>query len=135
MEYEKLLEKARKEMPEVVHQKGRFEIPRVRGHIQGNRTIVINFNQIAAVLGRKPEHLLKYILKELAVPGDMKSKAVIFGAKISAIRINDKIKQYADEFVLCRECGKPDTKIAKEGKIGHLKCTACGARYPVQVRI
>ncbi len=81
MEYEKLLKKARKEMPESVFQKERFEIPKIKGHIQGNRTIIVNFQQIAEVLGRKQEHLLKYILKELAVPGDIKKRAVIFGAK------------------------------------------------------
>ena len=134
MEYEKLLKKARKEMPESVFQKERFEIPKIKGHIQGNRTIIVNFQQIAEVLGRKQEHLLKYILKELAVPGDIKKRAVIFGAKIPASRINEKIRQYANEFVLCRECGKPDTKMAKEGKISHLKCMACGARYPVKGR-
>lgn len=135
MEYEKLLKKARKEMPEVVFKKERFEIPKVKGHIQGNRTVVINFNQIAATLRIKPEHLLKYVLKELATPGDMKKKAVLLGTKVPASRINDKIRQYANEFVLCRECGKPDTQLTKDGKMTNLRCAACGARYVVKARI
>ena len=70
MDYEKMLEKARKELPESVLKTERFEIPKVKGHIQGNRTIISNFNQIAKTLRREPEHLLKFVLKELAAPGE-----------------------------------------------------------------
>ena len=58
MKYEDLLKKARKELPESVFEKERFEIPNVRGHVQGNRTIISNFAQIAATLRRPVEHLL-----------------------------------------------------------------------------
>jgi len=135
MDYEKLLEKAIKEMPEVVFQKERFEIPKVRGHIQGNRTVVSNFHQIAAVLRRAPEHLLKYVLKELATPGELKAKAVIFNSKLPASRINEKVRQYAHEFVLCSDCGKPDTKLMKEGGFTYLKCLACGSKRAVKSKI
>lgn len=135
MEYEKLLDKAIKEIPEVVFQKDRFEIPKVKGHVQGNKTIVSNFQQIADVLRRPPEHFLKYVLKELATPGELKAKAVIFSSKISATRINEKIRQYAHEFVLCSECGKPDTKLMKEGGFTFLKCLACGAKRTVKSKI
>jgi len=135
MDYKKLLEKARKELPESVTKKERFEIPKVRGHIQGNRTIISNFVQIANILGRDVNHMLKYILKELATPGEIKPKAVIIGSKVSASRINEKIKQYAEEFVFCKECGKPDTKLVKDGNFTFIKCTACGARHPVRTKI
>lgn len=135
MDYKKLLEKAIEQLPEKVVTKERFEIPKVMGHIQGNKTIISNFGQIADTLGRDINHLLKYILKELATPGEIKQKAVIIGSKVSASRINEKIQQYAQEFVLCKECGKPDTKIIKEGDFTFLKCNACGARQPVRAKI
>ena len=135
MDYKKLLEKARKQLPESISTKERFEIPKVRGHIQGNKTIISNFGNIANVLGRDVNHILKYILKELATPGEIKQKAVIIGSKISASRINQKIQQYAEEFVLCKECGKPDTKLMKEGNFSFIQCTACGARHPVRTKI
>ena len=96
-----MLEDARKSLPEVVFIKERFVIPKVIGHIQGNRTIISNFLQIATDLRREVEHLLKYVLKELATPGEIKkSGSLIMGTKISASRINEKIRQYANEFVL-----------------------------------
>ena len=131
-----MLEDVRKSLPEVVFLKERFEIPSVMGHIQGNRTVISNFLQIASTLRREVDHLLKYVLKELATPGEIKkSGALILGTKVAASRINEKIRQYANEFVLCSECGKPDTAIVKEEGLTYMKCTACGARNVVKSKI
>ncbi len=135
MDYEKLLKEARKDLPESIFEKERFEIPKVKGHIQGNKTIITNFLQIAGVLGREPEHMLKFVLKELAAPGEIKkSGSVIIGSKIPATRVNEKIRSYAHTYVFCPECGKPDTKLEKESNITFLKCTACGARHSVKAK-
>src|SRR3989338_10645674 len=136
MEYAELLKNAREQLPKSVFEKERFEIPKTRGHVQGNRTVLSNFLQIANALRREPEHMLKYVLKELATPGEIKkSGSVIIGTKIVTSRINEKIKQYANDFVFCSECGKPDTKIEKEGTFNFLKCTACGAKHPIKSKI
>ncbi len=132
MEYKDLLKKARKEMPESVFESERFEIPRARGHIQGNKTVISNFYSIADALGRTPEHFLKYILKELATPGSLTKSALILGAKVPASRVNEKIKKYVSEYVLCPDCGKPDTKISKEGELSFMTCQACGSKHQVK---
>lgn len=119
-------------MPESVFVKERFEIPKVTGHIQGNKTVITNFSQIASTLERPLEHVLKYVLKELAAPGGMKDSTLVIGTKLPASRVNEKIRQYANEYVLCNDCGKPDTKIEKEGNLQYLKCTACGARHVIK---
>src|SRR3989338_7406594 len=135
-DYKSMLENVRKNLPEVVFTKERFEIPKVLGHIHGNRTIISNFSQIASTLRREPDHLLKYVLKELATPGEIKkSGSLILGTKVPASRINEKIRQYAHEFVLCSECGKPDTKIEKEEGLVYMKCTACGSKNVVRAKI
>ena len=135
-DYKSMLEDVRKNLPEAVFIKERFEIPKVLGHMQGNRTIISNFLQIASTLRRDVDHLLKYVLKELATPGEIKkSGALILGTKVPASRINDKIRHYANEFVLCIECGKPDTQIIKEGDLNYMKCTACGAKNFVKAKI
>ena len=135
-DYKSMLENVRKSLPEVVFTKERFEIPKVLGHIQGNRTIISNFTQIASTLRRDVDHMLKFVLKELATPGEIKkSGSLILGTKVPASRINEKIRQYANEFVLCFECGKPDTQIVKEDVLTYLKCTACGAKNIVKAKI
>jgi len=135
MDYLELLKKAREKLPEAAFEKQRFEMPKVIGHLQGNITVISNFRQIAQTLRRPTEHLLKYVLKELAAPGSLKPKGLLIGTKVPASKINEKIKQYAHEYVLCSECGKPDTIIEKEGEITYMKCTACGAKHPVKSKI
>ncbi|MBU0471308.1 MAG: translation initiation factor IF-2 subunit beta [Nanoarchaeota archaeon] len=135
MNYEEMLKKGKQELPDITTSGERFNIPKVRGHVEGNKTIVSNFVEIAKTLQRKIEHLLKYVLKELATPGDMRKNAVIFGSKIPASKINEKITQYAETFVLCKECGKPDTKLTNEAGIYFLKCQACGAKQSFYSKI
>ncbi len=132
-----MLEKARKELPESILKSERFEIPKVKGHIQGNKTIITNFVQIANAFRREPEHLLKYVLKELATPGELdKGKGIlIIGRKISSSSVNEKIADYAHELVICKECKRPDTQLFREDKIWFIRCQACGAKYPVRVKV
>jgi len=135
MEYSQLLKRAREHLPASVFEKERFEIPKVKGHLEGNKTAISNFVQIASVLRRPADHLLKYTLKELATPGELRGGFLILGSKLAASRVNEKIKQYAHEFVLCSDCGKPDTELTREGDFSFIKCSACGSKHPVKSKI
>ena len=135
MDYEALLKRGRERLPESALHVERFEVPKARGHIEGNKTVISNFNQIADILRRDQKHLLKYLLKELATPGELKPAGLVLGAKVSASKINEKLQQYADEFVICRECGKPDTVLQTEGGFAFMKCQACGARKAVKAKV
>jgi translation initiation factor 2 subunit 2 len=129
MDYQKMLEKAKKEVPTLVTTKDRFEIPLVKGHIQGTKTMITNLQQIADQIDRPIEHLLKYLLKELATPGDLKQNGtLILNRKISSVDFNAKVKKYADEFVFCKQCSKPDTEFKKEGDTITIRCMVCGAK-------
>lgn len=131
-DYESLLKKAQEELPEQSESGERFTVEKVKGHIEGNKTILINIKKIAKDLDRDPNHLLKYLLRELATPGKFAGERVILGRKVAASAINKKLKKYMSEFVICSECSKPDTKLIEEKGINHLKCSACGAKKPVK---
>ena len=135
MEYEKLLKQAIQKLPNKIEKTERFEMPKVVGLIEGNKTIINNFYQIADILHRQPEHLLKFLLRELATPGTLEKSRLILGRKISSNIINEKIEVYAKTFVLCPECKRPDTQLIRENKILMIKCTACGAKHPVRAKI
>src|SRR3989338_5533516 len=109
-DYEQLLNKAHIELPEQGEGTNRFNLEKVKGHLEGNKTVVSNLKKIAKDIGRSEEHLLKYLLRELATPGKIVGELVIFGTKVPASQINKKIKKYVSEFVYCSECGRPDTK-------------------------
>ncbi len=130
--YEELLKKAEEELPELGIGGERFVIEKIKGHLEGNKTILINLKKIAKDFSREADHLLKYLLRELAAPGKYVGERVILGTKVSAGLINKKIKKYVSEFVICSECGKPDTALMEEKGIAYLKCQACGAKKPVK---
>ena len=131
-DYEKLLQKAEEELPERTEGSERFKVEKVKGHIEGNKTVIINLKSIAKTLSRNESHLLKYLLRELATPGKYVRGRAIFGSKVAASTINKKIKKYVSEFVYCSECGKPDTELSEEKGITSLKCLACGVKKPVK---
>jgi translation initiation factor 2 subunit 2 len=135
LSYEELIERGKSKLPKDLDQTERFIVPQVKGHLEGNKTIISNFFQIASTIGREPEHLLKYILKELATPGDIKKQLLVLGAKVPSNRINEKIEKYVQEFVTCKECGKPDTKLTKEVGVYFIKCQACGAKHSIYSKI
>ena len=135
LEYAELLKKAKEKLPAVSESSSRFEIPKAVGHLQGNKTVVSNFSQIVSAFNRKPEHFLKFLLKELATPGELRGILLIFGTKVHSSTINEKIKKYADEFVICKTCGKPDTKLVSEGDFLFLRCQACGTKRAVRSKL
>ncbi len=132
MDYEKMLDKVYEEIPSAKDSSERFEIPKAKGHIQGNRTVLTNFFQITKILGRDSQHILKFILRELASPAEVKGSQVVFGRKVSAAKVNETIEKYANTYVICKTCGKPDTEIIKKDRIDYLKCNACGAQSPIK---
>jgi len=132
-DYKKLLEEAMEKLPKKTEFKKRFEIPQVISEIQGNKTLIKNFRDIVSALRREKEYLAKYLFKELAVPGSFQGDTLIFQSKFSKEILQKKIEEYAKEFVFCKVCGEPDTKLIKEDRFLFIKCEACGAKTPARV--
>ncbi|MBS3167043.1 translation initiation factor IF-2 subunit beta [Candidatus Woesearchaeota archaeon] len=134
-DYESMLSEGLEQLPASVKTKSRFEMPKVTGHVEGNKTIVSNFFQIAKALNVDSKHLMKYLQRELAAPSVIDGQRVVFTRKLSSSMINQKLQDYADLFVLCHVCKKPDTKIESENGVQFLICTACGAKSPIKAKI
>lgn len=132
--YENLLAEAYKKV-KPIEASERFEVPKIEGHVEGNKTILTNLPQIATHIRRNQEHLLKFLLKELATSGAFKGTRTILQRKISSIKINEKIEAYVKEFVLCKECKKPDTELKKDHNFMFIHCLACGAKHSVRAKI
>ena len=131
--YEKLLERAYAKLPEVGKAETvRLEIPEIRGAISGNKTIISNLDAIAKAVRRDIKHVFKFFLRELATTGDMKGSEVHFVGKFRPEFLQGKINKYVKEFVLCYQCGKPDTHLEKAASATLLICEACGARESVR---
>ena len=132
MDYEKLLNKAYEKLPKVEKSTERFENPEVDTMIQGRQTIIKNFSQICETLRREPKHLLKFLTKELATPAGFDGVRATFQSKLPRRLVQTKLNVYVRDYVMCKECGKPDTRLKKEDRIIFLRCEACGAKASVK---
>ena len=132
--YESLLERAKKKLPHTLESHDRFQVPEPDVMIEGKTTVIRNFGDIVDVLRREPEHLLGYLLRELGTAGTIEGRRVVFKGKVTTAQVADRIKSYVDEYVLCSECSRPDTKIVKDDRVLILVCETCGAHRPVHVK-
>jgi len=129
--YEKLLDRALAQIPKKTSSGERFEVPKPSCVRSGSRTIVNNFKDICEKLNRDPKHLLRFLSKEMATAGSYEGDHVIFQGKFGLQSIERLIQIYVNRFVICPVCGRPDTKIEKEGRFHFLVCDACGAKSSV----
>ena len=130
--YDELLKRAMSKVPKKTGTGERFEMPRIDAVAQGSQTIIKNFGDITTKLRRDPNHLMKFLTKELAVPGSTDGTRASFQGRLSYRMLVGKLELYVKEYVICKVCGRPDTKLVKEGRIDQMKCEACGARSAVK---
>jgi len=133
-DYLAMLDRGKEQLPETTEQHERFELPPLEIIQEGKITIFKNFIDVTDKLRRDPQHVLQFLLKELGTPGNIEGRRVVFKAKINPQHIDEKIKDYTETYVICSECGRPDTHMEKEDRTFILVCEACGARRPIMVR-
>ena len=131
-DYDELLDKAQEEAPEDLDTEERFEIPEVMTRKDGSKTVLENFKEIAEKFSREQKHVSKYVLNELGTAGHINdNNELILNGEFRRGHITSKIENYAEEYVYCGECSRPDTQLKKEKGVEIMKCQACGARTPI----
>lgn len=129
--YEDLLEKGYSELPEILKETKRFEIPEVSSMIQGKITVIQNFGELAKLISREPDMLTKYLLKEFGTSGNQDGQQLVMKGQFRKFQIQEKYEAFLKQYVICPECNRPDTKLVKEDRVTFLKCEACGSRHPL----
>ena len=130
-DYKTMLKRAYDQLPEQQEEKDRFQVPRARVTMQGRRSVIMNFTEIATALQRDPEHLLKFLLKETATRGNYDGTRVVFQGRFNEDSIRNLIEIYTNKYVICPVCGRPDTHIVRDKRLSFLQCDACGARSSI----
>lgn len=130
--YEELLNKTMEKLLKRQETKDRFTVPEVLVEISGSRTILKNFSDIAGNLRREEAHLSKFLSKEMATSGSIQGTSLVFQGNIRREILQKKLEDYIKEFVYCKECKEPDTRLVKEGRVTFMICEACGAKHPVR---
>jgi translation initiation factor 2 subunit 2 len=129
MDYDERLDRAIEETPEIGGTSDRFDVPDPDVRQEGNASVYENFQDTVSRLGRDEDHVIKYLQNELGTSGhiDESGRARLTG-EFGEDRIAAALDEYTEEYVLCDECGLPDTRIEREQGVQVLRCEACGAR-------
>ncbi len=132
MDYDEQLERALEKKPDIAGEEKRFEVPDANVRTEGNVTVFENFQEVVDRVDREERHVLKFLQDEVGTSAqiDERGRARLTG-EFDAGRVDAVIDAYVEAFVLCPECGLPDTKITQEQGAELLKCEACGARSAV----
>lgn len=131
-DYAALLKRARALVPEKVGTGERFQMPVADVQQEGKTTIVRNLEEILDKLNRTSDHLVPIILRELGTAGSYEGGRLVLQGKVSAEQMQTRLSKYVETFVICGECGRPDTHLVKEDRTTVVKCDACGAHRPVK---
>ncbi len=130
--YDDLLKRACEQMPEVQAKQERLELPRIMIQTVGMRTIINNFKEIADALDRDPQHLLKFLTREMATAATFHDSRAIFQGKFRTDSFERLLQRYLEGYVICPVCKRPDTKLVKEKRLSFLVCNACGAKSSIK---
>jgi translation initiation factor 2 subunit 2 len=131
-DYNELLKKVTKNIESRPLSDDRFKLPKAEIFYEGNTSVIKNFDKISDAINREPDEILKYLLGGLGTAGERSGSRLIFQGKIRAESIQSKLKEYIDTYVMCSECGKPDTHLVKRRRNTMVRCDACGAIRPLK---
>lgn len=132
-DYEKLLDNIYKNLSEKTKTAERFEPPRFEYFTEGNKTIIRNFKSVCDKLRREPKMLMRFLAKELAVPGGIQGERLMLQRRVLAETLDKKLAEFIEKFVICKECKRPDTNVQEIGRgIVMMVCESCGARKTIK---
>ena len=130
--YDDLLKRAFAQMPQVSEKRERLELPRFYMNTVGMRTIISNFKEISDALDRDPQHVIKFLTREMATAATFNDSRAIFQGKFQRDSFERLLQRYLEGYVICPVCKRPDTKIVKEKRLSFLVCNACGAKSSIK---
>jgi translation initiation factor 2 subunit 2 len=133
MDYEDMLDRAVEQTPEIEEGGSRFEVPDPNVRQEGNTTVVENYQDIVDRLDRDEDAVLKFVQDELGTAAhiDESGRARLTGG-FKQRRVGNALDAYTEGFVICPECGLPDTKLVTQRGAEMLRCDACGALSPTE---
>lgn len=130
--YDDLLNRAFAQIPQVSEKRERLELPRFYMNTVGMRTIISNFKEISDALDRDPQHVIKFLTREMATAATFNDSRAIFQGKFQRDSFERLLQRYLEGYVICPVCKRPDTKIVKEKRLSFLVCNACGAKSSIK---
>lgn len=112
-----------------------YKIPPPQCLREGNKkTIFANIPEISARMKREQDHVTQFLFAELGTSGSVDgSKRLVIKGRFQQKQIENVLRRYIIEYVTCKTCRSPDTKLEKgENRLSFVTCNSCGSRRSVQ---
>lgn len=117
----------------------RYKMPTVFGKLEGkgngSKTVVPNISEVALSLHRDPGEVNKFFGCELGSQTTYNAetdRAIVNGHHNDTV-LQQLVHKYVQLFVLCPNCGLPETEYKMKNGLIHHKCAACGAKEMVDM--
>ena len=125
--YEDLLIQAFETMPEATSTHSRWSLPEPKVRSEGNVTVYENFKNTVEILNREADLVLKFLQNEFGTSANIDDigRARLTGS-FSTDRVFSVIKLFSQAYVICPDCGLPDTKLQEKNNSLMLHCEGCG---------
>ncbi|KAJ9451702.1 Eukaryotic translation initiation factor 5 [Diplonema papillatum] len=110
----------------------RYKMPPLQTKIEGGgngiKTVLPNVEEVAKRLNRDPAYPMKHLGNSLGVASKLEDAKWILMGEHNKDTLQKVLFEYVLKFVLCKNCGNPetDTHVDKKKNIT-LCCAACGA--------
>src|SRR3989304_1269382 len=96
------------------------------------RVVWINFDDNCRSINRPHQHVCDFILSELGTTGSLGAdNNMTIRARFQSRQIEDLLKKYIVEYVICNTCGSPETNFSKESRILFKICSMCNSSQSV----
>jgi translation initiation factor 2 subunit 2 len=134
MDYDSSLDRAMDSLPERSTSGERLSVPDAQTQPDGAFTRLTNLDSIGDTISRDPEHVHSFVQRALGTAGKFEDGVGRYNGRFSPSDFDDVLADYMEEYVICSECGLPDTRLVRENRTPMLRCDACGAFRPVAKR-
>ena len=133
-DYDALLQRAKSKLPGALSSGERFQLPELDIQQEGKVTMVRNFGDVLDKVRRQEKDVVPILLREIGTAGTYADGRLTLQGRVPQKTIEDRVQAYIDLYVICSECGRPDTHLEKQERTLILRCEACGGHRPVRVR-
>ncbi len=101
----------------------RYKMPKMVLTHRKNQTDIDNLPLVAKSLNRPLDELLKYFAQNLGTHSNPKTN--LLSGTYQYTQLHDLLLKYIDDFVLCEQCGNPETDYAIKKSHLYRNCRAC----------
>lgn len=96
------------------------------------KTVFANVVDICKRMHRQPEHVIQFLFAELGTIGSVDgSQRLVIRGRFQPKQIENVLRRYITEYVICKTCKRPETKLTKENRIFFVTCEKCGSQRSV----